>query len=163
MCLYNLGRHHDHHNYHLNQMGPSMLKNPLEIVEDNLHYQYHHDQWSLTIIISINDGPSLSYSKSKGTFYDGESSENSRRRPPQQVRWQPALRAPCLQLMREHVFSQRTFALVNCVHVQPYLKQAPVERGQDSNVWDPPNQMKSIKAVRKDLHTQRGSFSFIWF
>ena len=106
MCLYNLGRHHDHHNYHLNQMGPSMLKNPLEIVEDNLHYQYHHDQWSLTIIISINDGPSLSYSKSKGTFYDGESSENSRRRPPQQVRWQPALQAPCLQLIREHIFKE---------------------------------------------------------
>ena len=65
--------------------------------------------------------------------------------------------------MREHVFSQRTCALVNCVHVQPYFKQAPVERGQDGNVRDPPNQMKSIKTVRKDLNKQRRVFSNFWF
>ena len=119
--------------------------------------------------------PSFSQYKSRATFCDGESNGNSRRQPPQQARSQPALPAPYTIILWDKIqcwncnittnscleptnrLKLQTSKQFDKIVLQQYFpviwneRQRPVERGQDGNIWYSPHQVKTIKAVRKDL------------
>ena len=108
----------------------------------------------------------------KGTFCDGEASENNRRRLPQRARIQSALPTPwnifvtSLDQKYHKLTDNSTWNLPTSLEwCKKWEEDLPVKRRQSGNIWDSSQHMEAIKSIGEDLERSifslRLSFSFL--